>query len=329
MDSSATFSLLSTWKATSTLYVTLTRPDKSVDDHESVIGRGMLHINPIAFGSELATFSPSGRNLFAKVRSTGQFLYYFTRQVADVFLAPFSGLQYPKVTTNGYIDKRPPTATYKVFASDGVPSIMQMWSPTQRHDSPPVNVLFIPGAAVDHQIFALPTIETNAIEYFTAAGYQAFCITHRVGKTMVAQKGYSTFDARLDILAAVEKIRELQKSDAKIYIVAHCAGSVALSIALLDGTVPAKWILGVTASNVFMNPIFGAVNFLKASLPIPMPNIYRLLAGSWFSCASSHEDTIVQQFINQALRFYPTGATREICNSVVCHRSELVFGRLD
>jgi len=32
--------------------------------------------------------------------------------------------------------------------------------------------------------------------------------------------------------------------------------------------------------------------------------------------------------MNQALRFYPVGSTAEICNSAVCHRAELVFGRL-
>ena len=325
VDPSVAFSPLATWKATSTLYVTLTRADRS----EATVGRGILLINPAAFGSELATFNSLGSSLFAKARSSAQFLTYFAKQVAGVFLSPFNALQYPKVTTNGYFNKRPPTATYKLTASDGVPCLMHMWTPTKVSTSPPVQILFIPGAAVDHQIFALPTIKTNAIEYFTSAGYQAFCITHRVGKTMVAQKNYTTFDARLDIQAALIYIRSLQTSSSqtKIYVIAHCAGSIALSMALLDGTVPASWISGITASNVFMNPIFGNVNRVKATLPLPLTTAYRLLVGNWFSTASSHEDTYVQQMLNQVLRFYPTGATSEICNSVVCHRCELVFGR--
>jgi hypothetical protein len=31
--------------------------------------------------------------------------------------------------------------------------------------------------------------------------------------------------------------------------------------------------------------------------------------------------------MNQVLRFYPVGSRKELCNSVVCHRSELAFGR--
>ena len=161
------------------------------------------------------------------------------------------------------------------------------------------------------------------------AGFEVFCITHRTGKTPVAQRGYTTFDARLDIRAAFKEIHSIQGCKRPIYVIAHCAGSVALSAGLLDGTVDAKWISGLTASQVFFNPIFGKVNTIKASLPIPMTKIYQKLAGSWFSCISSQQDTIIQRLLNQVVRFYPVESMVELCNSVVCHRSELVFGRYE
>lgn len=322
VNSSAAFSPLETWRATSTLYVTLTRPD------ESVLGRGILRIDPAAFGSELSTFSPFGPDLLGKVRSTTQFLTFFSKQVAGVLLAPFRSLQWPTAIPSGYYRKKQPTASIKLVAGDNVQTTLHMWSPTSgTSGSPRVNVLLVPGAAVDHQIFALPTLKTNAVEYFQDAGYQVFSVTHRVGKTMVAQNGYTSYDARLDIKAALEEIRRRQQSDEKVYVVAHCAGSLAFSMGLLDGTIPGAWIRGVTASNVFMNPIFGRVNSTIASLPVSMAQIYRLFIGSWFSCASSTQDALLQQIINQVTRFYPVGAMDEICNSVTCHRSELVFGR--
>jgi hypothetical protein len=76
-----------------------------------------------------------------------------------------------------------------------------------------------------------------------------------------------------------------------------------------------------------MTPMFAQINLLKATLPIPANKIYSKVEGSWFSCTSSTDDSLLQQVINQALRFYPVGSRAEICNSVVCHRSELVFGR--
>lgn len=323
VDSSVAFSPLETWRATSTLYVTLTRAD------ESVVGRGILYIQPSDFTSELKTLTPTGRSILSRTKSAGEFLIYFSGQLARVLFAPFNRLQWPEMTTSGYTAKQPPSQTVEVFASDNVPSAMHIWNPSNGdngHSNAP-RILFIPGAAVDHQIFALPTIETNAVEYFLREGFQVFSVTHRVGLTPIAQKGYTTYDARLDIRAALEKIRSIQGSDRPIYVIAHCAGSLALSMGLLDGTIPSNWISGIAASNVFMHPIFGKVNRWKANLPLPLTTIYGRLLGSWYSCISSPEDSLLQRILNQVLRFYPVGPRTEICNSVVCHRSELAFGR--
>ncbi|KAL2018312.1 hypothetical protein VTK56DRAFT_975 [Thermocarpiscus australiensis] len=105
----------------------------------------------------------------------------------------------------------------------------------------------------------------------------------------------------------------------------NCAGSIALVCGLLDGTIPADWIRAVTCSMVFMNPKFGKANQLLSGLPV---DLYGKLVSSYWDCASSRNDTYLQQLIDQLLRFYPAGPARETCRSVVCHRSELVFGRL-
>jgi hypothetical protein len=327
VDPSVAFDPIGFWKATSILYVTITVPDGKV------IGRGTLHIQPADFVSEIATLEPTGRNLYAKVKSVASFLTYFTREASKVFFAPLTYLQWPSPTFHGYSNVTEVSETFTVIASDGVHSTMQMWNPlgSDTFTARPT-ILFVPGAAVDYQIFGLPTIEKNAIDYFREAGYRIYCVTHRVGKTMAAMKRYTTFDARLDILAALAKIRKLQEAQRhgraeKTYVIAHCAGSVALSMGLLDGSIPAGWIKGITASNVFMNPLFPNVNLAIASLPIPLNSLYNKLVGSWFSCTSSPSDSLVQQILNQVLRFYPVGSKAELCDSVVCRRSSLVFGR--
>lgn len=327
VNPSVAFNPLAFWRATSTLYVTITKPSGKV------VGRGTLHIQPSDFASELATLQPTGPSLYGKVRSVVSFLSFFTKQSANIFFSPLSRLSYPTPVLGGLVNITSISETYAVIASDDVKTTMQMWNPigTETDEAAPT-ILFIPGAAVDHQIFALPTIEKNAIDYFTESGYRCYCVTHRVGKTMAALKGYTTFDARLDIQAGLALIRKLHETEIKapaekVYVVAHCAGSVALSSGLLDGTIPAEWIRGITASNVFMNPMFAKVNLIKASMPVPMNLIYSKLAGSWFNCTSSTDDSLVQQAINQVLRLYPVGEPKEICNSVVCHRSSLVFGR--
>ena len=322
VDLSLAFQPWQTWKATSTLYVTLSKKDV-------VIGRGRLNIQPRDFVSELKTFSPIGVDMLSKVFSTSKFLTFFTKQVAAKFFGSLGQEQWPTTSSKGYkINKQPPHDTIKIMSLDGVTSTLQHWLPTR---DPPsgvrLTVLFIPGASVDHQIFALPTIDVNAVEYFQGKGFEVFCVTHRVGKTPNAMQGYTTFDARWDVRAAFEEIHKIQGSANPVYVVAHCAGSVALASGLLDGTIPASWIQGLTASQVFFNPLFGTVNKLKASLPIPMTKVYTALAGQWFSCISTERDALVQRLINQVVKLYPVGSTTELCNSVVCHRSELVFGR--
>ena len=331
IDPSIAFSPGRTWKAESTLYVNIYRAKD-----EALVGRGILYIRPADFVDEIQTFTPTASNLFGKLKSSTEFLGYFSKQTAKSFFAPTSTLAWPGsgLTTSAVRDKPPPAESLSVTACDGVESNLLIWNPrpvakraSPDHSlDPRIPVLFIPGASVDHLIFATPTIPLNAIEYFTAQGATCFCLTHRVGKTEVAKAGWSTYDARLDIAAALDYILRRYPPGTKVYIVAHCAGSVALSMGLLDGTIFSRHIQGITCSNVFMNPKFAKINMFKANSPVPLANVYEKLAGPWFSCLSDKNDSLVQQILNQGLRFYPVQSREEICDSVVCHRSELVFG---
>lgn len=316
-------SLIATWNATTTLYVTLTKPPS-----KKIVGRGIINVHVSDFGSELKSFNVAGPTTLTRLSAAAGFLFYFAKNVFKNFLGPFSPLQWPAPTVVAYRRTTLPTKTYHIIAADKVRTTMRYWDPAPDTKPSPVSMLLIPGAAVDYQIFAMPTVEHNAVEHFTKAGYPVYCVTTRVGKTTVAKNGWTAYDARLDVKAALEKIRQLQGSNESIYVVGHCAGSVAFSSGLLDGAIPAEWIKGITASNVFFNPIFATVNKIKARSPISLSWVYNTLVGPWFSCTSSQEDPLIQRLLDQALRFYPAGAKQEFCNSVVCHRSELAFGRL-
>lgn len=118
----------------------------------------------------------------------------------------------------------------------------------------------IPGASVDHQIFALPTIRLHAVDYFARAGYRVFVPVHRIcGFAASRTAAWTTFDARLNLRACLEYIREAYprpgRRDNKVYTVTHCMGSAALACGLLDGTIPADWLLGLSCSQVFCDTI--------------------------------------------------------------------------
>ena len=199
---------------------------------------------------------------------------------------------------------------------------MQMWKPCLPGKCKPI--LLVPGASVDYQIFALPTIPWNFVDFLREHGYTIYCINHRVGKTPVAKHNWTTYDARLDIAAATQKIRDLTGAE-KIYAVVHCAGAIAMSQGLLDGTITG--IGGLTASQVFMNPIFTDMDKYFSRIK-SIAKIYEEGLGDWFDCVPPAQDDhpIVEHLIDQLLRLYPV-KDGEKCTSVVCHRTELVFGR--
>jgi hypothetical protein len=244
INSGIAFSVSRTWRATTSLYVTVTRPDGSQ------VARGILHISKRNFLDEMQGFGPLGNGGVMKgLVSMKNFLSFFSLQTAAFYFSPFRLLQYPTTVKNTTISTAPkvqPTKIVTVTAVDGVQTTVHCWIPLLPNpELPPI--LFVPGAAVDHQIFALPTITTNAVEYFLGKGYSLYAVTHRVGRTEVAKKGYTMYDARLDIKAAMEYVRT-DSQQPKMYCIAHCAGSVAFSMGLLDGTIPAGWLKGLTAS---------------------------------------------------------------------------------
>ncbi|KAI1772865.1 FAD/NAD(P)-binding domain-containing protein [Hypoxylon cercidicola] len=340
VDSSVALSISHFWRSTSTLYVTITEPipadQRRCKDADEcgllgeVVAKGIMRIQPKDFLSEVLTLTPTGSNIFKKVKSAGNFLTFFTRKSMSLLLAPLTPLQYPSQTYSGFVNNTPPTHSFKIKASDDVVTTLHMWEPTNTK-IPAKNLFMIPGASVDHQIFALPTIRYNAVNYFRRAGYRVFVPVHRIGMLMVAQNDWTTFDVRLDFRACLEKIRrefsEKEEEPEAVYTIAHCMGSVALSAGLLDGTIPASWIKGISCSQVFMNPIWNTANMLKIwGTPIPLDAAYRLAGGDWFSFSTGKSDSRLQRGLNEVLRLMPM-ARREICNNASCHRVTMALGR--
>ncbi|KAJ7484654.1 hypothetical protein FB451DRAFT_1169687 [Mycena latifolia] len=326
VDSNIAFSVSNTWKATTTLFTTITRLDGSM------VGRGRLHVSWRNFGSELRSLGPTGDGLFRRsILPSFRFLGYFAQNLANYFLGPLSRLEYPDRNHTGYFCKAPPAQIITLTAKDGIQTTMKVWIPDDNRD--PVDIvkknlpiLMIPGASVDDQIFSLPTIPTNTVEYFTSRGYTVYVPTLRFGRTPAAEKGYTVYDTRLDVAAAMNFVHE--QHGGKMYILCHCVGAIVTSMGLLDGTLPPEWIQGLTASQVFFRQHFSFDNAIKAQTSV-LTNIYRLLGGPWFPAASTPTGpSLFQLLVDQLLRFYPVGPSAELCNSTVCHRCSLVFGRL-
>jgi hypothetical protein len=98
-------------------------------------------------------------------------------------------------------------------------------------------------------------------------------------------------------------------------------------MALLDGTIKRDQLLGVTASAVFMSQVFGYWNWFKGRTTLII-QFYESLFGSYFPCGSDQSNGLLQRVLDQILRFYPVGHSRDICTSTACHRTSFAFGLL-
>lgn len=262
IDTSMAFSMSNTWKATTTLYTTLTQLDGTM------VGKGKLYISWRNFEDELKSFT-------GRIFPAAGFLGYFAQNITDYFLGPLRKLEYPETIDWGYLPKVLPIITEQLVARDGVKTTIRVWAPqtgSNTADKPPI--LMVPGASVDHQIFALPTINVNAVEYLTERGHMVYVLTPRFGMTPAAKLGYTAVDTRFDVLAAMEFVRA-HEEERKMYMVIHCVGAMSASIGLLDGTLPVDWILGMTVSQAAFTMKFGRVNQITGGTTA-LTTIYRV-----------------------------------------------------
>ena len=260
IDSRITLSPLRTWVATTTLYTTISAKDGTQ------VAKGILRLSPRNFVSEISSLRCSPNiGYVQRACVKARFLSFFTHSLVSYFLSPLRRLQYHE-STPVHCDDWKKTRPYeiRIRAADGVEFCIKMWEPSPRVPSKSTPIVFIPGAAVDHQMFSLPTVPVNAIDYFTSQGYRCYVPVLRFGIGGEARNGWTVFDARLDVKAALEYIRA-KEDNRKIYAIVHCLGSIATATALLQGDIDATWFCGMTCSQVFTDLIYSTDNHFKAS----------------------------------------------------------------
>lgn len=329
IDSKITFSVRKTWEATTTVNVNITRLDGTN------VGAGAVHISLLDFKKQMRTFRTTRVFQISLIVTLMWFLLSFVYHISLFFFRPFVHMRFPQIPTKATDSKQPPSISCNITTSDGVQVRLDTYDPIpiQKAGEPGPNsnlspVLVLPGVTgvgAMHNLFSLPFLRCNMVEYFTQRGYRCYALTPRWGSgPTVAQKS-TVFDCRLDVAAALAYIRDRERQ--KPYVVAHCQGSVALCMGLLDGTIQSSQLLGVTANSVFMNQVFGYWNSLKGRTTL-LIQLYVLLAGNYFPIVTSVKSVLFQRLLDTLLRFYPVGHPKDLCTSTACRRTSFAFGLL-
>ncbi|CAI7568320.1 unnamed protein product [Penicillium glandicola] len=329
INSNISFSVRKTWEATTTVNVNITRPDGMN------IGAGALHISLLDFKKQMRTFRTTTDFQISLILTLMWFLFSFMYHISLFFFRPFVHIHFPRISIKTTNRKQPPSTSCNVTASDGVQTHLDIYDPlpvqttgdsVSNPDLPPV--LFLPGVTgigAMHNLFSLPFLRCNMVEYFTQRGHRCYALTPRWGCDAAVAQNSTVVDCRLDVAAAIAYIRA--KEPQKPYVVAHCQGSVALCIGLLDGSIQSNHLLGVTANSVFMNQVFAYWNSVKGKTTL-LIRFYELLAGNYFPIVSSAKSVLFHRLLDTLLRLYPVGDARDLCTSTACRRTSFAFGLL-
>ncbi|KAL3254715.1 hypothetical protein ABHI18_008743 [Aspergillus niger] len=327
IDSAAAFSIRGMWEATTKVNIHITRDDGLK------VGAGVLRISWPSFLRQMKTFRPTEAFRVQLNSALVIFLAYFTFQLAVVFLRPFAPARELRRSSHYQpTQKQGPSTTALLRTSDGVTVRLEEYEPLPSTDEAirsqvtgPQPVLFIPGVTgkAAHSTFALPYLRCNMVEYFTARGCRCYVLTPRWGSDSTTSAQCTVYDCRLDIAAALQHI--LGQQGQKPYVVAHCQGSVALAMGLLDGTINRTHILGITANAVFMTQVLAYWNSLKAATPA-LIRLYEFISGTHYPIGSPDGNKPIHKVLDILLRFYPVENRRDICTSTHCHRTTFAFG---
>lgn len=340
ISSGISFSIKKTWDAATTVNVEITRND------DIGITSGIVRISLASFQRQLQTFRTTTGIDLKLILPLALFLVYFALQICVFFFRPFTRSVRPRSSKIRDIRaRRTPSEVLKLITSDGVEVLLDVYEPQHMRNSPSEiqdtdaqPVLFLPGVTgvhVEHSIFTLPFQRCNMMEYFSNRGCRCYVLTPRWGCNVKDAEKCTVYDVRLDIMGALACISSRESK--KPYIIAHCQGSVALAMGLLDGSIPSTGVQGVTANSVFMSQVFGYWNAVKAASPT-LIRVHEYLGGSYFpitdgssyyaNSASSSTNSLFQRALDAILHLYPVRDSGEICTSSACHRTSFAFGQL-
>lgn len=321
------------WLVKAPLHVTI-RESKSHGQQDPVtIAHGVMYTD-LSNSALDSAFEPAmDRKVFSELpKKAVSNLLRVARRLVSLFSTP---LQYS--LQRSPISRMRPSSAYDIWAKDHVLTKMYTWEPSNMTpDKEAMDMLMITGLAVDDRVFSLGSIDMNVVGYFTRAGYRVNVMIPRCSSRRASPniQNMTSYYARLDIAECLTYIRKRRAREfpdtpiPKIYILAHCLGSMALASGLLDGTISAEWVSGITASQVFMNPTLAYPTYSAFFGTEMVRRLQKSLFGSWFSLRASTDDSLGQRIVSQALRALQVLDEKELCNNATCHRVTFTLGRL-
>ncbi|KAF6165857.1 hypothetical protein GIB67_012754 [Kingdonia uniflora] len=218
------------WKESTTLHVTFKTMSQSSSKEEMVDLKGELHLSFLDFLRSLISIKGIQRGKFMSLLLQSLMRTYIiqTPRGKGMDLSP------PDINKTYY----PPSVLHELKTDDGVIISCRQWKCDQILGETKQNpVLLINGYFGES--YCLPTEPKDLVRTLVENGHETLLLQSRL-HPIHPSNGFTIQDiGKFDIPAVIKKIHELHRSSIKVHVVAHCAGGLAIHIALMGGHVSA------------------------------------------------------------------------------------------
>jgi len=312
-------SVLQSWPATSTLYITIYDGQSAA---APIVGKGILHIAPEDFAKQLTTMKIiNAGSVTERLQAGAKFARFFMGPLfdtyADVFVRPtvFDADAPPRERRPLRVGA-PQVAFFKT--SDGVTLRL-----TRYQGGAKGPVILSHGLGVSSLIFSMDTIETNMLEYLYAHGYDVWLLDYRNSIDLPAATLQSSGDdvATRDYPAAVSKVLELTGAKS-VQMVVHCWGSTTFFMAMLAGL---KGVRSAVASQIATQIRAPLSTHLKTG--IHLPSFLNAVGIKSLTAYVDNHEGLLSKIYDEGLKLYPL-ELKNRCTNATCHRITFLYAPL-
>lgn len=290
----------------------------SAEDQEVVHWEGSLHISMFELLRTLISMRGN-----SKVEFISLLLQSFIRTY--ILLIP-RGVHKDYSTSEVYERTYPSCSLLELKTEDGFFITCKQWKCSR---NPPVAegenklhpVLLLNGYATES--YWLPTEPNDMVRTLLAQGYETWILQPRFHPSNPSNSFSLEDIGKYDIPAVFKKIFELNPNSGKVHVVAHCAGGLAIHIAIMGGHVSPSQIASLSCTNSSM--FFRVTASASFKMWLPLSPITMLILGKdkTMPMIGPLKTNFSQRFLKSVARLIPR---YERCTCDECEVFSGIFG---
>ncbi|XP_050381994.1 uncharacterized protein LOC126798942 isoform X2 [Argentina anserina] len=306
------------WREMTTLHVKFAEVSEKISKDEKMILKGELSVSMIELLK--STISLEGNN-------RGRFIRLLLGSLLRTYFLQIPRGNHKDLNLSVYHMKSYPSCTFhEIKTEDGFIISCMQWKPHHvlsklKQDEQQNPVLLLNGYSTES--YWLPTEPNDLVRSLLEEGHDTWLLQPRL-HPLNPSNNFSIEDvARYDIPAAINKILELHGPTAKVHVVAHCVGGLAIHMAVMGGHVSATHVASLSCTNSSMFFNLNAFSRVKMWLPLIPITMFILGADKIVPLLDASKLSLRHHLLRLIARFIPR---YERCTCTECEVFSGMFG---